>query len=59
MEECGPFAKIYHVQGRPSRLSPGYRLLLPHQYLLPQGPLREILAAERPRSHRVLRSLHT
>jgi glycosyltransferase involved in cell wall biosynthesis len=48
VEECGPFARIYHVQGRPSKLSPGYRLLLPHQYLLPHAPLREILAAERP-----------
>jgi alpha-1,6-mannosyltransferase len=48
VEECGPFARIYHVEGRPSRLSPGYRLLLPHQYLLPRSPLRDIMAAERP-----------
>jgi hypothetical protein len=48
VEESGPFAGIYHVQGRPSKLSPGYRLLLPHQYLLPHAPLREILDAERP-----------
>ena len=48
LEECGPFAKIYHVRGQPTRLSPGYRLLMPHQYLLPHAPLREILAAERP-----------
>jgi alpha-1,6-mannosyltransferase len=48
VEECGPFARIYHVEGRPSKLSPGYRLLLPHQYLLPHAPLREILAQERP-----------
>lgn len=48
VEECGPFARIYHVVGRPSRLSPGYRLLLPHKYLLPHAPLRQILADERP-----------
>ena len=48
VEECGPFAKIYHVRGRPSRLSPGYRLLMPHQFLLPNAPLRHILADERP-----------
>jgi alpha-1,6-mannosyltransferase len=48
VEECGPFAKIYHVRGRPSRLSPGYRLMMPHNYLLPHGPLRRILAEERP-----------
>jgi alpha-1,6-mannosyltransferase len=47
VEECGPFAKIYHVRGRPSRLSPGYRLLLPHQYLLPGAPVRQILTEER------------
>jgi alpha-1,6-mannosyltransferase len=48
VEQCGPFAKIYHVNGRPSRLSPGYRLLMPHKYLLPHAPLRQILADERP-----------
>jgi alpha-1,6-mannosyltransferase len=48
VEDCGSFAKIYHVQGRPSRLSPGYRLLMPHQFLLPHAPLREILDDERP-----------
>jgi hypothetical protein len=37
VEECGPFARIYHVAGSPSRLSPGYRLLMPSE---PNGPHR-------------------
>jgi alpha-1,6-mannosyltransferase len=48
VEECGEHARIYHVNGHPTRLSPGYRLLMPHKYLLPSAPLRQILAEERP-----------
>lgn len=47
-ETRGEFGKIYHVSGRPSRISPGYRLVMPQQYLLPGAPLRRILAGERP-----------
>jgi alpha-1,6-mannosyltransferase len=48
VEDGGAFGKIYRVEGRPLRVSPGYRLLMPHKYLLPRGALRRILAGERP-----------
>ncbi|HEV3333645.1 MAG TPA: glycosyltransferase [Bryobacteraceae bacterium] len=44
----GRYGKIYYVPAAPSRLSPGYRLLMPSQYLLPRSPLRCILAEEKP-----------
>jgi alpha-1,6-mannosyltransferase len=47
-EPHGRYGKIYHVPAAPSRLSPGYRLLMPSQYLLPHSPLRRILADEKP-----------
>jgi len=48
VEARGEHGKIYHVRGRATRLSPGYRLLMPQTYLLPHAPLRQILDAERP-----------
>lgn len=47
-ETHGDYGKIYHVAARSSRLSPGYRLLMPRQYLTPHAPLRRILAIEKP-----------
>jgi alpha-1,6-mannosyltransferase len=47
VEEHGRFGRIYHVAGHQSRLSPGYWVIGPQQYLLPHAPLREILAEER------------
>lgn len=48
VEHCGAQGKIYYVKGRALRLNPGYRLVMPQKYLLPRGPLRQILADERP-----------
>jgi glycosyltransferase involved in cell wall biosynthesis len=48
VEAYGRHGKIYHVAGSPSRLSPGYRVLMPQKYLLPRSPLRAILASEKP-----------
>jgi alpha-1,6-mannosyltransferase len=48
VESVGEYGKIYHVSGSSSRLSPGYRLVMPQKYMLPHAPLRQILAAERP-----------
>ena len=47
-EKHGEYGKIYHVPGEPSRLSPGYWVIMPKSYLLPHSPLRRILAQERP-----------
>jgi alpha-1,6-mannosyltransferase len=47
-ETLGEFAKLYYVAGAPSRLSPGYWVIMPKSYLLPHSPLRRILADERP-----------
>ncbi|HVN03465.1 MAG TPA: glycosyltransferase [Bryobacteraceae bacterium] len=47
-EQHGRFGKIYYVAGEPSRLSPGYWVIMPKSYLLPHSPLRRILAAEMP-----------
>jgi alpha-1,6-mannosyltransferase len=47
VEEHGRFGRIYHVAAQPSRLSPGYWVIGPQQYLLPDAPLRRILAEER------------
>jgi len=46
VEEHGRFVKIYTVQARRSRLSPGYWVMMPGQYLLPGSPLREVLGRE-------------
>jgi hypothetical protein len=48
VETHGRCGKVYHVAARASRLSPGYRLLMPRHYLFPNSPLRPILANERP-----------
>jgi glycosyltransferase involved in cell wall biosynthesis len=48
VEEFGRYGRIFHVAGRPSRLSPGYRLIMPTRYLLPGSALRRIIADERP-----------
>jgi len=48
VENCGEYGKIYRVTGNPSRLSPGYRLMMPQTYLRPSAPLRRILDEERP-----------
>jgi len=48
-EEVGAFGRIHHV--RAAARAPGdgrYRLLLPHRYILPRGPIRRILEDERP-----------
>jgi len=47
-EPYGRFGKIYYVAGEPSRLSPGYWVIMPKSYLLPYSPVRRILAAELP-----------
>ena len=47
-EQIGTYGKIYHVPGKPSRLSPGYWVIMPRSYLWPGSPLRRILAAELP-----------
>jgi glycosyltransferase involved in cell wall biosynthesis len=47
-EPHGRFGKIYQVKASPSRLSPGYRVLMPRHYLPPHSPLRRILADEKP-----------
>jgi len=48
VEAHGDCGKTYHVPAQPSRLSPGYRLLMPSHYLLPGSSLRRILAEEKP-----------
>jgi alpha-1,6-mannosyltransferase len=48
VETHGRYGRVYYVEARCSRLSPGYRLLMPRQYLPPQAPLRRILAIEKP-----------
>jgi alpha-1,6-mannosyltransferase len=48
VQNVGAYGRIYRVAGRASRLSPGYRLIMPHSYLAPHGPLRKILDEERP-----------
>ena len=48
VETHGRHGKIYHVAAHPSRLSPGYRVLMPRHYLFPNAPLRRILADEMP-----------
>jgi glycosyltransferase involved in cell wall biosynthesis len=47
VERHGRFGRIYTVAARPSRLSPGYWLMMPDKYVLPGSPLREILSTER------------
>jgi alpha-1,6-mannosyltransferase len=44
----GNYGLIYRVRGRISKISPGYRLMMPSSYLLPGGRVRRILDAERP-----------
>jgi alpha-1,6-mannosyltransferase len=48
VEERSAYARIYRVRGSPSKLSPGYRVMMPSAYLLPRGRVRQILADERP-----------
>jgi glycosyltransferase involved in cell wall biosynthesis len=48
VEEHGAYVRIYKVRGSPSKLSPGYRIIMPPAYLLPWGRVRQILAEERP-----------
>ncbi|MBV8903798.1 MAG: glycosyltransferase [Acidobacteriia bacterium] len=48
VESHGAYGRIYHVTACSSRLSPGYRLIMPQQYLLPHAPLRRILESEKP-----------
>jgi alpha-1,6-mannosyltransferase len=47
VEPHGRHGKIIHVASRASRLSPGYRLIMPSQYLLPGSFLRRVIAEER------------
>ena len=44
----GRWGRIYYVRGRPAPFNREYRLVMPQSYLLPNGPVRRILAAERP-----------
>jgi alpha-1,6-mannosyltransferase len=48
VERHGNYGLIYRVRGRPLKISPGYRVMLPTAYLLPGGPVRQILDIERP-----------
>jgi alpha-1,6-mannosyltransferase len=48
VQEHGRYGKIFHLAARPSRLSPGYRVIMPGRYLLPGSALRKIIADERP-----------
>jgi alpha-1,6-mannosyltransferase len=43
----GRHGKVYYVAARSSRLSRGYRLLMPRHYLFPNTPLRRILEDEK------------
>jgi len=47
-EEHGRFGRIFHLAASRSRLSPGYRVILPARYLLAGAALRRIIAEERP-----------
>jgi alpha-1,6-mannosyltransferase len=47
VEAHGRYGKIYTVAASPSRLSPGYCLMMPGQYLWPHSPIRRILEEER------------
>jgi hypothetical protein len=48
VEPYGRHCVIYHVRGQRSKLSPGYRVIMPASYLLPGGNVRKILVGERP-----------
>ena len=48
VEQVGEGVRIYHVRGRALRMSPGYRLIMPHNYLLPGGAIGRILRQEQP-----------
>lgn len=48
IEEQGHWTKIFHIAASASRLSPGYRLIMPTRYLLPGSALRKIIANARP-----------
>jgi alpha-1,6-mannosyltransferase len=47
-ESTGSVTGIYHVRAPRAPFSPAYRVLYPHTYLLPNSPILQILAAERP-----------
>jgi alpha-1,6-mannosyltransferase len=48
VEAHGRYGRIYRVRGWAPPFSPGYRLMMPHTYLLPWGRIRRIIVAERP-----------
>jgi glycosyltransferase involved in cell wall biosynthesis len=48
IDEAGPHCRIYSIRAPRAPFNPAYRILYPHNYLLPNGPLRRIVAAERP-----------
>jgi alpha-1,6-mannosyltransferase len=47
-EPVGKFGGIHHVRAPRAPIHPEYRVLYPHTYLLPRGPLLKILRAEQP-----------
>lgn len=48
VEECGPHARIYYVRAPHAPFNGGYRLILPHRYLVPGSRIQRILAEEAP-----------
>jgi alpha-1,6-mannosyltransferase len=48
VEECGHCGRIYYVQAPKAPFNGGYRLVLPHRYLLPGSRIQRILAEEKP-----------
>jgi len=48
VEECGKFARIYHLRAPRSPLNPAYRTIYPKQFLSARGKLQEILRVESP-----------
>lgn len=48
VEDVNPWARIYTVRSTRAPFNRHYRMLWPHQFLLPGSPVQRILAAERP-----------
>lgn len=48
VETVGRYGLIYHVSAPRAPISPSYRVLYPHRFLLPGSDVNRILAAEQP-----------
>lgn len=48
VEEFGSYGRIYHVEAPRAPFNPSYRVLYPHQFLLPGGAIHRILNHEQP-----------